>query len=301
MLTRQKLIISLALLLPAVPASAGTSVYIVSGPPVGPAQFGAIDLLTGAFTQIGPNTEGSQGLVQGPNGSLLTLAFSGNLNSINPATGVTTVVGPTGLVDCSVPPMSPCGPQSANALASVAGQVYVTDFANNLYKVNTTTGVATLIGATGIPAVPFTPITVNPDNTFNAYDEGLFGANGKLYATFDAFTVNSTTFTTGSIVIAPELYQIDPTTGLATLIGPTDLNLNAVAAVDGTYYAFNGGISQIVTLDLATGHTSPVIGFDPGVGIVTGATATPEPASVTLAAFGIAVLALCTRRRCASA
>ncbi len=288
--------VSLALVLLTLPAS-GTSVYIVSGPPIGAAEFGTVDLATGAFTQIGPSTEGSQGLAPGPNGSLLTLAFSGHLNSINPATGVTTVIGPTGLVDCAMPPASPCGPHSANALASVGEQIYVTDFANNLYKVNPVTGTATLIGPTGIPAVPFTPVLTNPDNTFNAYDEGLFGANGKLYATFDASTVSLETFTTASVVIAPNLYQIDPDTGTATLIGPTDLNLDAVAAVNGTYFAFNDGTNQVVTLDLATGHTSPVTSFDPSIGIVTGATATPEPASLGLAGIGITAILVFRRRR----
>ncbi len=298
LLTRQILIASLALLMPLVPAGAAPLVYIVAGPPIGSAQFGTLDLATGAFTHIA-DTEGSQGLVPGPNGSLLTLSFSGNLNSINPRTGITTVVGPTGLVDCSVPPDSPCGPHSANALASVGGQIYVTDFANNLFRVNTTTGLATLIGPTGIPALPFTPLVTNPDNTFNAYDEGLFGANGKLYATFDAFTVSLATFTTASIVIAPKLYQIDPKTGLATLIGPTDLNLNAVAGVNGSYYAFNDGTNQVFTLDLATGRTSPVTSFDPAIGIITGATATavPEPASIAFAALGLAAIVVCKRRK----
>ncbi|MDQ2775282.1 MAG: PEP-CTERM sorting domain-containing protein [Acidobacteriota bacterium] len=298
MFTPKKLIISLALLLSVIPASAGTLVYVVNGPPTGSAQFGTIDLGTGAFNQIGPSTpEGSQGLVQGPNGSLLTLGFSGNLDSINPATGVSSLVGPTGLADCSAPPTPPCGPHSSNSLASAGGGIYVTDFANKLYKVNPATGAATLVGPTGIPALPFTPLTVNPDGTFDAYDEGLFGANGKLYATFDAFTVNSVTFTTGSVVIAPDLYEIDPTTGVATLIGPTGLNLGAVADVNGTFYAFNGGTSQVVSLDLSNGHTTFVSNFDPVAGIVTGATATPEPASFALAAFGIAALALCRLRR----
>ena len=64
-------------------------------------------------------------------GSLFTLAFTGTLNSINPATGVATVIGPTGLVDCSVPPLSLCGPKSASAFASVGGRLYATDFAKN--------------------------------------------------------------------------------------------------------------------------------------------------------------------------
>ncbi len=86
MLTQQKLMLSLALVLFTVPASADSLVYVVNGNN----QFGTIDLATGAFRQIGPNGPGNGGLAPGPNGSLLTLTFSGNLDSINPATGVTS-------------------------------------------------------------------------------------------------------------------------------------------------------------------------------------------------------------------
>jgi hypothetical protein len=64
----------------------------------GSGQSGTVDLGTGAFHPIGPETPpGSTGLVPGPNGSLLTLNVDGNLASINPATGVTSLIGSTGL------------------------------------------------------------------------------------------------------------------------------------------------------------------------------------------------------------
>src|ERR1700733_10465631 len=133
MIVRRKLLSSLALVLLTTSASAGPIVYVVTGNQ----QFGTVNLATGAFTQIGPNTpEGEDGLVPGPNGSLLTLTFSGNLDSINPATGLTSVIGATGLADCSNFPVSPCGPTSANELAVYKGTIYATDISNNLYTVN---------------------------------------------------------------------------------------------------------------------------------------------------------------------
>ena len=198
MLTRQKSIVSLALVLLTVPASASPIMYIVNG-----SQFGTIDVSTGTFNQIGPNMpEGTEGLVQGQNGSLLTLAFSGNLDSINPATGATSVIGPTGLADCSNFPVSPCGPTSANDLGQFGGTIYATDFANNLYTVNPATAAATLIGPTGIPGLSFIPLSTNPDGSFNAYDETLFSTAGKLYVTFDTLTFNPLTSTP---VIPPHL------------------------------------------------------------------------------------------------
>ncbi len=297
MFNPQKLTTTLALLLLAIPASAGTAAYIVTGNPDGSGEFGVMTLDTGAFRQIGSGVPGSQGLAFGPNGSLFTLAFSGSLDTINPATGVSTVIGATGLADCSTPPASPCGPHAASSLGAVGGQLYVTDLANNLYRVNPSTGAATLIGPTGIPPLPFNPLSVNPDNTFNAYTQSLFGANGRLYATFDAFTVSSTTFQPVSIVIAPELYQIDPATGAARLIGPTDLTLGGIAAVNGSYYALNDSRAEVSTIDLSTGHTTRVTGFDPSVGIISGAAATPEPASIALTGIGIAAALVWRRRR----
>src|SRR5206468_3127984 len=72
-------------------------------------RLGTVDLTTGAYNQIGPEfPDPSQGLGYAPNGSLLTMGFSGNLNSINTSTGVMTTIGPSGLSDCSTP-SSPCG------------------------------------------------------------------------------------------------------------------------------------------------------------------------------------------------
>src|ERR1035438_8822703 len=186
MFAQRKWMISLALLSLGASAHAGTLVYAVSlfGP------FGTIDVSTGAFNQIGPAlSDPLGGLVLGPNG-YLGVSVSGNLDSLNPATGGVTVIGATGL-----------GSQ-ADTMAILNGTVYETDLSNNIYTVNTTTAVAQLIGNTGIPPCPPPPL---------AGDESLFTANGNLYETFD--TLDPSTFTP---IIDPDLYQINPVTGLAT-------------------------------------------------------------------------------------
>jgi hypothetical protein len=292
MLTRQKPILLLALVLFIASAGASPLVYVVNGSQ----QFGTVDLGTGAFHQIGPlGPDGQSGLVLRPDGSFLTLAFSGILDSIDPATGVTSVIGPTGLSDC-MSPASPCGPTSAAALAGLGETVYATDFSNNLYTVNPATGAATLIGPTGIPAFMFNPNIPNPDGTINAFDYSLFSAGGKLYTTFDVITIDFSSFTI-TPVIPDNLYQINPSTAVATLIAPTDLNLTAAVNVNGTIYAFNGATKQVVTLDITNGKTSFVSDLDPAAGLVLGAAPVPEPGSIALAVIGIAVIAVSRRRR----
>jgi hypothetical protein len=191
----------------------------------------------------------------------------------------------------------PLASDSANVLGGSGAAIYATDLAHNLYRVNASTGAATLVGATGIPAIPFIPLSNNPDGTFNAYDETLFSANGTLYAVFDAFTVNSKTFTLQTVLVPSRLYQIDPATGGTTVIGPTDLNLVGISDVNGTAYAFNGGTSQIVTLDLSNGQTRSVTDFDPSVGLIVGAAPTPEPVSLALVGLGISAICLYRSRR----
>jgi len=278
------LLISVALCL--LPASASAeSVYVSDG-----GRLGSVDLATGSFRQIGPDfPDVSQGLGYAPSGSLLTMGFTGNLNSINPSTGVMTTIGPSGLGDCATP-TSPCPPNSVNTLASFNGQTYATDFLNRLYRVNTSTGAATLIGTTGMPALPSIPLSENPDGTVNIYDEAFFAANGKLYATFDAGRVD---FSTGDSTpeISAALYQIDPTTAIATLVGPTDFGIASAAQVSGITYAFVVSTRELVSLNLLTGGTTPLRPYDEAAGFVTGAVATPEPGTTGIAGLGLVLLA----------
>jgi PEP-CTERM motif len=266
--TQRKISALLMLAWFAAPASAGTIVYVSTFT----GQFGTMDAATGTFTQIGPSfTDPLGGLVQGGPTGYMGVSFSGNLDSVNPATGTISVIGATGLGSAALD------------TAELNGTVYETDYGNNLYTINTTTGAASLIGPTGMPPVPSDPADL--------VDEAFFGADGKLYATFDAF--NATTY---ALVDPPELYQINTTTGLATLVAPTAFQLDAAVDLGGTIYGFTAA-DTVLSLDLATGGSTFVTNYDPAAFFVTGVAQTPEPASFTLAGIGIAAVLIARRRR----
>jgi outer membrane protein assembly factor BamB len=282
MAKQPKLIVSLALTLFAVSAKADSFAYVVTDSQ----QFGTVDLNTGAFHQIGVDTPEQQfNLVAGPsNGTLLSLTASGNLESINTATGGTTIIGPTGLGF------------NVGDLAFVGGVLYATDGNNNLYTVNATTGATQLIGPTGIPPIVFNSSTVS--------DESLYGVGGKLYATFDTFNLP---VSSPVLVVPPALYQINTSTGAAMEVGSTMLGLSASVVVNGTFYAFHEGLAdpscvgpapvpcasdaQVFTLNLSNGSTSFLADVDPSATAIYGASpVVPEPATVLLAGVGIAAI-----------
>ncbi len=273
MLCQQKLIISLTLF--AASASAGPLVYVVTYG----GQFGTVDSTTGSFTQIGGTTSDPLGgIVTGPNGSLLGVSYGGNLDSVNPATGAISVIGATGL--------GPALATAAFATGELNGTVYETDGSNNLYTVNTATGIASRkIGYTGIPQCPS---VTNPDDIG---DEALFAAAGKLYASFDAFD-----FVTNAVVIAPELYQINTSTGAATLVGSTAFGIDAAVQMNGTVYGFTA-LNTVLSLNPADGSSTFLTNYDASALDITGAAATPEPASFGLVAIGIAGALVARRRR----
>lgn len=249
-------------------------VYVLTNnPETGAAGFGAVHLGSGAFVQIGSTLPSDLGHALAPTGggSLLSMAFSGKLYSIDPRTGAATVVGATGLGDCTTP-TSPCGPNSANTLGLHGGKYYALDFSQNLYSLDPVTGATKLIGPTGIPQVPSVPGSIDPSNgKLNLYDESLFSFRGKLYANFDSGQLD---LSNGSetAVIPAALYEINPETGRSRTIAPTDLGLLTIVNVNDTVYAFDSNNDRFDILDPETGRTQPVSNLDPAAGWVCGAT-----------------------------
>ena len=255
-------------------ASQDPLVYALTNNPVtGAAGFGAVHVGSGAFVPIGSTLPSDLGHALAPasGGRLLSMAYSGNLYSIDPRTGAASVVGATGLGDCSTP-ASPCGSNSANTLALHNGKYYAIDFSQNLYSLDPDTGATQLIGSTGMPPITAAPISIDPSNgKLNVYDESLFSYRGKLYANFDYGQVDLSTGAE-TAVIPDTLYEIDPRTGQATMIAPTDLGLLTIVTVGDTVFAFDDINVRFVTVDPTTGKTQAVSSLDPSAGFVCGAT-----------------------------
>jgi hypothetical protein len=256
-----------------VPISPGHSllVYVITGG----SRFGAVDLGSGVFMPIGQHTppDVGGGLVQGPS-SLLTLAFSGNLDAIDPVNGKTFFVGPTGLHDCSMPDSLP-DPKCANVIGQLGATLYATDFAQNIYTVNPVSGAATQIGPSGIPPLTFVPLSNACPHC--VYDESLFSFGGKLYADYATATRTSTGPVVGTV---PQLWEINATTGVAkpgpllvNADGSPAIGLTSIVNVNEVIYAFNVATGQVVAVDVTTGQTTPVTALHSNAGLIGGATA----------------------------
>ena len=129
----------------------------------------------------------------------------GDLYLIDPATGDTTFIGSTGI-----------NLFLGLAINPLDGTLWGTAITDAIYKINKSTAEATLIGNTGFSRTP----------------EIVFDAEGKLFG-LSGFAPT----------VVSELIQIDPSTGIGTVIGSTGFKTVFGLAVKGTVVT---GIDELI-------------------------------------------------------
>ncbi|MCC6368748.1 MAG: PEP-CTERM sorting domain-containing protein [Bryobacterales bacterium] len=234
--------------------SAASLVYVTTANQA----FGTLDLDTGIFTQTGFNSEYLLGLGK-LGGTLYGAGNDGNLYSVNTANGSLSLIAPL----------------SANIweLGSTTSGLYgLGPNYTNLYSIDAATGVATLLGPTGI-------VTANTS--------GFSVGASALYLMISSPGASS-------------LYSLNTTTGASTLIGASSpgVCLKNMAEVNGILYSASGYCfvgSKTFTVNPANGASSllaTVSGFDDLLGMapVAGASAVPEPSTGVMLLLGILLL-----------
>jgi hypothetical protein len=231
-----------ALILSAIPAASGmtgeTNLYggIGRGSPLNPGALIAINQDTGAGALVGhpDSVPGLTGLVFDISGTLYGTTISGalgtgrvsNLVRIDPGTGAQ--IGPAVPITANDLPIS----ITDLALQPDTNTLYGTrlgeeDFTNSIYTINPATGVATLIGNTGVIGATI-----------------AFGPDGTLYQTSAVFDADG--------FVAGYLNTLDPDTGavLTTSDPFTQRHVGGleVRPTDGVIFASGGDEGSIWTL-----------------------------------------------------
>jgi hypothetical protein len=182
--------------------------------------FGTLDLLTGTATQIASATvPGNTGIDMTPNLQIYTYNTSNQLLQIDPPTGMPTSVGSPGSVSLA----------ATGALTD--GSYFGIDATTGiLYSINLTSGALTPVGQ------PTSTTLITAGCSFEA---SLTGSASVLY-----YTIGSTGGGNTCTAFTDTLYQLNPTNGTTTTIGPVTIggnNVNAFvgsASVGGTLYGF---------------------------------------------------------------
>jgi len=155
----------------------------------------------------------------------------GQLYAIDLNTGVAAPIGPVGFSDVEGLSFHP-----------VTGVLYgVDDITEQLITINLATGAGTPVGALGVGIV----------------DMGLtFDAAGNLWMATD---------------VPATFYSINPATGAAAAVGPQGQFVTGLAASGHTVYGLGGDfVNNLVTINTATGATTPVGALGAGLNVTDG-------------------------------
>lgn len=249
--------------------------YAVSGAGNSPSSLYQVNTSTGAATLVGATgTSHVTGLAFNPltgdlYGHRSDIFDSGDsqLLQINVNTGASTLIGTTGI---QVPDMA----FSSNGTLYAWGEFEPTfSFSDNLYTIDTSTAVATLVGFSNI----------GTSNTGLAFDQ-----NGALW-----------------VKSGDQLYSVNAVTGVGTFDKTLSENPNNALAFDENNTAYSvlrsDGNSFLVSVDLSTGVVTTI--GDMGVSGISAlafapvAANVPEPASMAIWGIGALGCAIAGYRR----
>lgn len=235
-----------------------------------------------------------------------------NFYSVDIATGVATLIGPSGI-----------GAPTMLVADDATGNLYASTFDARFYSIDKVTGVATLIGNIDIVSPSFVDlglvegISYNPDDGMIYAAAGLGGLGAGILVTIDPATGNATEigpmgsdndrifFSNGTLYTAdfPDFYSVDfPGTLTRTLIiSPLASTVGGGWAQDaaspGFVYATRDSDGALVTVDPTTAtvlSTVGLMGIPPaergGELVILPSETAPIP---TLSQWGLIILGLC--------